>query len=122
MIHVEAHTENGDSLYFLAERWGLRVVARPKPRPQVWILDWTGDGWAAEAAFDDRQVAEAFYDRFVAAVDKGNPLWVEVRGVRGEDDGVITAVLRSDPSVDDLEARPYVGFRVSVRGAGPAGP
>lgn len=116
MIHVDARTVEGETLAFLAERWGLRVVARPKPRPQAWILEWAGEGSAAEAAFDDRQVAEAFYDRFVAAADKSPDLQVEVVGVLGEDGRTITAVLRSDPSVEDLEAMPFVGFAVSCAG------
>ena len=119
MIYVEARTVDGEAVRFVAERWGLRVVARPKPRPQAWILEWAGQGSVAEAAFDDRQVAEAFYDRFVAAADKAAELTVEVVGVLGDDGGTITAVLRSDPSVEDLEAMPFVGFSLSCRGAAP---
>lgn len=114
MIHVDAHTADDAVVFsFQVERWGIRVVARPKPRPQAWLLEFLGQGFAAEAAFDDRLVAEAFYDRLVAAVERHHEARVEVIGELGDDDRTITAVLRSDPSVEDLEAMPSVGFSVA---------
>lgn len=115
MIHVEARTsDDAETFSFDVERWGLRIVARPKPRPQAWVVEWMGDGCVVEAAFDDRLVAEGFYDRFRAAATSGYDVFVEVMGVLGDDERTITAVLRNDPSVEDLDALPSVAFRTAT--------